>query len=284
MALYATASKHPPYRYLAWCLAIALNACNVNSNPDNAATTGSGAGVESKTQAPLPPVSRDAPQFTGFADIRYFAGGYFDFSWRYLSSYNGIDDPEQTGMVRLEFIDAIDVAFTNLGTLTLYKTRTSTLSGDTFPLGWPAYEYMAAQEGRIYIAYKDAAGDFALSILFDAADGYVDQQGFFGFFAGDRPETVSNNRIQNPFIDHAAVVINEPLKEPRCVSETQQSVCGNQSHDYDVREYYLPNIGFGGFYRAGSSEFTSNGHTDHYASRVEVGLNATNIYDLNALN
>ncbi|MCZ7356850.1 MAG: hypothetical protein O8C66_14290 [Candidatus Methanoperedens sp.] len=53
--------------------------------------------------------------------------------------------------------------------------------------------------------------------------------------------------------------------------------CDDQSHDYIVREYYLPHIGFGGFYRSGTSVFTGGGLYDKFTSTMDMWLTDTNI-------
>ena len=282
-------AKHPLWklraiRCAAICLVAAVTACStVDSEPGDDTGGNSGPPRENSAQTPIEAVKNTAPLFPGFSQLNYFAGAYFDFSWRYTSSSNGTGNPVKQGIIRLEFIDSVDVSFTNLGILTLYKTQTSNLSGDTFPLGWPAYDYMAAKDGRIYIGRTENDGSITLAILFDAADGTVYESGFIGFLADERPDTVTPGKIHNAFINIPAVEVSEAYLDPKCKSVSEQPVCGDQGHEYDVREYYIPNIGFGGFHRAGYSEFTGGGASDYYTSNMQVGITATNVHDLGAL-
>lgn len=76
------------------------------------------------------------PRFPGFEQMAFFAGAYWEYSWRETGITNGKVEPESSGTVRIDLSDHIDVDFGPAGALRLFETtysaRTAIPESDTF--------------------------------------------------------------------------------------------------------------------------------------------------------
>lgn len=217
-----------------------------------------------------------SPMFEGFAGLDYQSGRYFDYAFEYTSRTNGSLTEELRGTVRIELVDSMDVTLDGPGTVTFHKTHYFTLSGDDPPFGFPAYAYIGEKDGIIYIGNAVSDG-FGAARLFDSHTGHVYENGFMGFFSGEREETVDAGTIDNAFLTAPAVVVSEPFYDPECETIAGERICDDESHDYQVREYYLPGIGFGGFHRSGTSIFSGGSFVSIHESTFDVGITDTNM-------
>jgi len=217
-------------------------------------------------------------QFPGFEDITLFAGAYWQYSWQKTGTTNGSSDPVESGQVRIELVDQLNVTLNGIGSITLFEMAYSVLAGnDDLPFSWNAYPYLGVKDGVFVIASPNDDGTWASARLFDPRDGATYVSGFIGYFSSSRPENVYTGTISNSFIDAPAVVVDEPFYKPQCERIAGVEVCDDTHHDYDVKEYWLPGVGFGGWYRSGSSVFTGGGYYDTFQSTITVGLTDTNL-------
>ena len=216
--------------------------------------------------------------FEGFDDINLFEGAYWEYSYEETSTYFNQAEPTKRGTMRIELVDSETWNLNTIGKMTFYRTKYKTISGDVF-LGWPAYEYIAAKDGVIYIGhrYGNDPGEYGAAILFDSRYGKIYEEGFIGYFSANRKKSVSEGMINNKFIKAPAVVVSERYYKPKCETVEGVRVCGDEYHDYTAREYYLPHIGFGGFYRSGTSIYSGGGYVDKFTFTMNVGLTDTNV-------
>jgi PKD repeat protein len=218
-------------------------------------------------------------KYPGFDKLSLFIGSFWRYKWVYDSKTNGSVRPQKTGFTTIEIVDTVSVTFNVIGKLKLYKTR-YVGSGDVFPLTWYGRPYLAFKDGTMYIAQVQN-GSWGAAVLFDSRSGeFFGSQGFVGYFSENRNETLSTGPVTNTFntaYSGNAVIVSEPFFQPACQTIAGVQVCGTSSHDYQVKEYFFPGIGFGGFYRSGTSVFTGGGIVDIFQTTMTVWLVDTNV-------
>lgn len=234
-------------------------------------------------EQPTPGDTEDPAAFSGFKDLDFKVGSYFDYSFSHISYTNDELNEELSGVVRVEFVDSVDISLDGVGTVTFFKTNYSTLSGDTPPYGFPWYPYIGEEDGVIYIGEYKSDSQFAAATLFDANEGSIYDQGFMGYFSASTEETIFSGKLDNEFINASAVVVSEEFYDPECEMIAGTEVCDDEFYNYEIREYYLPHVGFGGFYRSGTSIFSGGGYTSIHESTYHVGITGTNVHDLSTL-
>ena len=119
-------------------------------------------------------------------------------------------------------------------------------------------------------SYNTAQSNWTAYMLFNSQTGTVGT-GFIGYFNSDRTTTNVSTTISNPFSSFYAgegVQITDYYNKPFCETIAGVQICDDFSHNYTAREYYLPGIGFCGFYRQGTSTFTGGGYGTTYASTM----------------
>ncbi len=224
--------------------------------------------------------------YPGFENLNLQVGNYYDYEFLITGTTNGSTDTPESGVMKMELTDTYVHNFGDpIGEVTFYRTI---FSGDEPSIGgFPNCYYIATKNGVIYIVrymtVDDTSGYYIVP-LFDSNTGYIYQSGFWGYFSSTREEFIFMGRIENDFINAEAVVVSEPLNIPDCSQVDGVQPCGDeQSHNYIVKEYYIPNIGFGGFYRSGGSVYTGGGYTDTFTSNFQLGLIYTNAFDVSTL-
>jgi hypothetical protein len=217
----------------------------------------------------------DEHMYPGFADIHLRVGGFWEYSWEYTQITNGTTQPTKSGKTLIGLVDSVQVNFNVIGLVTIFKTSYTGL-GDTYPLIWYSFPYIGVKNGVIYVAQKQGTG-YGASELFNAQKGTLFKDGFVGYFSDDSKKTFISGSVTNKYWTKTCVTISEPYYKPMCETIAGVTICGDQSHDYQVKEYYIPHVGFGGFYRSGYSVFTGGGYTDTFRSTMIVALTATNM-------
>ncbi len=218
-------------------------------------------------------------KYPGFDNLSLFIGAFWKYKWVYDSKTNGSTNPQKTGFTTIEIVDTVSVTFVGLGKLRLYETKYFG-TGATYPLIWYGRPYLAFKDGVIYIA-QIQNGNWGAAVLFDSRNGeFFGDQGFVGYFSEGAPEVLSTGIVTNTFNPNYsinAVIVSEPFYQPACETISGVQICGTVSHDYQVKEYYFPGIGFGGFYRSGTSVFTGGGFVDIFQTTMTVWLVDTNV-------
>lgn len=219
-------------------------------------------------------------KYVGFEGIEPKIGTYWKYRWVYDATVNGRNSPQESGFTTISLVDTVSVTFNTLGRLKLFKTR-YVGTGNVYPLSWAGRPYIAFKDGTIFIA-QIQSGQWSAAVLFNSRTGeFLGSQGFIGYFSSSRAETLTATpTINNPFnstYSTAGVIVSEPFIKPTCETIAGVLICGTESHDYQVREYYFQKIGFGGFYRAGTSNFTGGGITTNIRSTMNVWLVETNL-------
>lgn len=219
-------------------------------------------------------------KYAGFERIDLKIGTYWKYRWVYDATVNGKNNPQESGFTTISLVDTISVTFNTLGKLKLFRTR-YVGSGNVYPLSWAGRPYIAFKDGTIFIAQVQS-GQWSAAVLFNSRTGeFLGSQGFIGYFSSSRVETLTATpTINNPFnstYSTSGVIVSEPFIKPTCETIGGVLICGTESHDYQVREYYFQKIGFGGFYRAGTSNFTGGGITTNIRSTMNVWLVETNL-------
>jgi len=172
----------------------------------------------------------------------------------------------------------VNVTLNGFGSITLFEMYYSIREGsDDLAFSWNAYPYLGIKDGVFIIASPNDDGSWASAILFDPRNGSTYSSGFIGYFSSSRQENVYSGTISNPFINAPAVVVDEPFYKPQCERIAGVEICDDVSHNYDVKEYWLAGIGFGGWYRSGTSSSSGGGYYDTFQSTITVGLTDTNL-------
>jgi hypothetical protein len=216
-----------------------------------------------------------SPLFPGFERMSFRVGTHWEYSWRESGSTNGEADPVQSGVVRIELSDPVDVDFGPAGIVTLYEATCSARSG-AVPIWWPQWRYLGVKDGALYGGAELEDGTYGGVLLFDSTTGATHPRGFMGWSpSGERSVALGN--IQNSFLTTPAVVVDESALDAECEIIGGVQIRDGEVHEYRVREYYLPGKGFGGWYRKGSSIFSGGGFVDFFEIALEVGLTSTSL-------
>jgi hypothetical protein len=215
--------------------------------------------------------------FPGFENMALFVGAYWEYSWEKVGTTNGSVDPRESGKVRIELVSSVDITLDVVGSITLYETSYSLVSGGNPSFLWYGYQYFGLKDGVFYIARQFEDSSWGAAVLFDPRDGSIYKDGFIGYFSSARQENVYSGSINNQFINTAAVVVSEPFFKPECEVIAGTEICDDTFHDYDVKEYWIPGVGFGGFHRSGTSIFSGGGYVDMFQSTITIGLTDTNL-------
>jgi hypothetical protein len=256
---------------LAGCLGDSGGGDDASTTPEGSGDTAEG-GSGDTAEGGSGDTASQPPLFEGFEDLAFSDGTYWEYTWTYDQTSNGSAQSTESGTVRISLGNPTDVNFPELGGLiTVYEVEMEA-RGDTYPLPWNWYPYLGVRDGALYVASYDGI-QWGAAVLFDPRDGSVYQNGFVGYFSGSRDETVYWGTLDG----RQVVVVDEPYYDPACEYIEGIEICDEEYHDYDVREYFLPGIGFGGFYRSGSSVFSGGGYSDTFTSTMRVTLAASSL-------
>src|SRR5439155_24795760 len=92
------------------------------------------------------------PRFPGFEQMAFFAGAYWEYSWRETGITNGRVEPENSGVMRIDLSDRIDVDFGPAGALRLFETSCSPRTA--IPCWRPRWHYLRVRYGTHYAAAR----------------------------------------------------------------------------------------------------------------------------------
>ena len=215
------------------------------------------------------------PRFPGFEQMAFFAGAYWEYSWRETGITNGKVEPESSGVVRIDLSDHIDVDFGPAGALRLFETSYSARTA--IPWWWPRWHYLGVRDGTLYAAARLEGEEYGAVTIFDSKTGEVHPPGFMGWFSSRRGGSVTAGPIRNSFLVASGVVVEELSSDPESETFGGVRICDGELHDYKVREFYLPGKGFAGWSRSGKSTYAGGGYVDIFEMAMEVGLTATNL-------
>jgi hypothetical protein len=212
--------------------------------------------------------------------LKFFVGVYWKYKWVYDETSNGSVRPTQSGFITLTLTDTISINSPTYGKLKLFKTR-YVQEGTTYPLQWNYFSYLAIKDGTFYFAHLQRGGGWNVSMLFSSKTGeFLGTRGFMGTFSSNRTENFSSGFITNPFNSTYSlngVAVSESVNQPLCESVGGITICGTESYDIRIKEYYLNGIGFGGYFNFNSSVFTGGGIFSSFTSNMNVWLIETNI-------
>lgn len=210
----------------------------------------------------------DCPRFPGFEQLSAPAGTYWDYAWTYASATNGRPNPLRSGVMRIELTRT-----TGATEHTLLQAAYETIEGDDYPLSSPKYPYLRVEQGAIYAARGSRSAQVV--VLFDPHAGSIGARGFMGYLSAGSGTKMYEARGTGK--GTSRVVANESLFDPECEYEDGEYQCDSEYHHYRIQEYYAREAGFMGFYRAGTSIFSSGGHASSHSSVMSVRLTDTNI-------
>jgi len=216
-----------------------------------------------------------SPPFPGFERMAFEIGTHWEYSWRETGFTNGEADPVQSGVVRIELTDPVDVDFGPAGVVTLYEATCSARSG-LVPIWWPQWRYLGVKDGALYGGAELEDGAYGGVLLFDSKTGATHPRGFMGW-SPSGARSVALGTIQNSFLTTPAVVVDESSFDADCETIGGVRIRDGEVHEYRVREYYLPGKGFGGWYRRGTSIYSGGGFVDFFEIALEVGLTSTSL-------
>ncbi|HYS07171.1 MAG TPA: hypothetical protein VEP66_00445 [Myxococcales bacterium] len=216
-----------------------------------------------------------APRFSGFDQISFSARTHWEYSWRETSITNGEVDPEKSGVVRVDLANPVQADFGPAGVVTLFEATCRAKAGSV-PAWWPQWHYLGMKGGALYAGVELEGGGCAGVLVFDSKTGETHPRGFMGWSpSGDR--SVALGAINNSFLNLPAVVVDEPAVDSEWDAVGGAQIRDGELHDYQVREYYIPGKGFGGWYRRGTSIYSGGGYVDFFEIAVEVGLTSTSL-------
>jgi hypothetical protein len=219
-------------------------------------------------------------RFPGFADMKLERGKYWTYQWTYDTS----SDPEKTGRVTYS-LDTAAVAYrpsfgNGIGELELFSLTVSK-SGDRDEIGFPEWHYMAMKEGVLYgVSWDKDFEEIYATTLFNTQAGANTGNVFMGYLSSERPETVSTEAItfsSGGYSGRTGVLIKEQIHKSFCEVIAGVRICDDESYDYEMKEFYLPGIGFAAFYRYGTSSFSGGGFGSTHTSLMNVWLVETNM-------
>src|SRR5262249_31711180 len=118
--------------------------------------------------------------FPGFERMSFRVGTHWEYSWRETCLTNCEADPVQSGVVRIELSDPVEVDFGPAGVVTLYEATCAARSG-LVPIWWPQWRYLGVKEGALYGAAELEDGDYGGVLLFDPKTGATHPRGFMGW-------------------------------------------------------------------------------------------------------
>ncbi|MDR2886472.1 MAG: Ig-like domain-containing protein [Bacteroidales bacterium] len=216
-------------------------------------------------------------KFPGFENMTFATGKYWKYEWKY-TNYDNYNHETSTNSGTFTITLGAKLTHTfSVGELDLYKA-TYTTTGDG-PYNWIyQYEYLAVKDGVLYGTRTQNDGSTALYTIFSAKNGTA--AGHSNFLVTSRIETASAKTIDNPYsstYEGSGVEVMEVLDDDFCEIIAGEEICDDQSHNYEFKEYYLPGIGFAGFYRYGTSMYTGGGYNDSFTGTTNIWLVDTNM-------
>jgi len=210
---------------------------------------------------PTNPVSPISYMYPGF-NFTLSKGMYWKYEWTRVR--NGV---ESEGTKTITLGDPVTVTPVNIvvGELVSYRIiYTWTGNPDDIDLRiTTSYEeyadnyYLAVKNGIFYSVTNDYEdGQFRAFSLFDSQKG-TGGIGFVGFHSDLKkfPQTGSAKTVNNPFsvaYSGSGVEVYQKQYQKKNEMIGGEVYYGNEEYDYDTYEYYLPNIGFCGYYEDGS--------------------------------
>ena len=100
------------------------------------------------------------------------------------------------------------------------------------------------------------------------------------YFREDVQETISSGIIDNRYLMAPGVTVREIWNKPYCTTVAGVHICEDESWVYETEEYYVPPVGFAGFYRSGTYSWSSPFPGGSASHTILVGLTATNMGEI----
>jgi len=216
-----------------------------------------------------------ATAYSGFQDLSLRAGGYWQYSWVHTNATTLDSGTRTAGTVRVTLGSSLALS----NGLTIYPTTITEL-GDPFPLSAPfeAYGYVGVQDGVLYKArQREGTNIFDFWTVFDPRSGTVGETGLMGYFRGDVQETLSSGVVDNRYLTAPGVTVRELWNKPYCRTVAGVQICDQESWVYETEEYYVPPVGFAGFYRSGTYSWSSPFPGGSTSYTILLGLTGTNM-------
>ena len=213
--------------------------------------------------------------FSGFEDLSLKSGGYWEYSWVRTNTTNLNSGTTTSGTVRI----TLGYSLTLNNGLKLYSASI-TESGDPFPLAAPLeqYGFVGIKDGVLYKARNvEGTNSYEYWVVFDSRAGAVGQRGMMDYFTDKVQETFSNGMIANRFFATTGVTVSELNNKPYCQTVAGVQICDDEAWTFLNQEYYLPNVGFGGFYRSGTYNWSSPFPGGSSSHTILLGLTSTNM-------
>jgi hypothetical protein len=216
-----------------------------------------------------------AEAFPGFQALSLKTEGYWQFSWMRTNAKNLNSGTVTAGTV----VVTLGSSLTLSNGLTIFRTTVTEL-GDPFPLAAPfeQYGYVGVQDGMLYKAkQRDGTNTYDLWPVFDPRAGTIGETGLMDYFREDVQEAISSGFIDNRYLTAPGVTVREIWNKPYCKTVAGVQICESESWVYETEEYYVPPVGFAGFYRSGTYNWSSPFPGGSASYTILVGLTATNM-------
>lgn len=216
-----------------------------------------------------------AEAFPGFQALSLKTGGYWQYSWKRTNGKNLDSGTVTAGIVTVTLGSSLTLS----NGLTIYRTTVNEL-GDPFPLAAPfeQYGYVGVQDGVLYkVKQREGTNTFDIWPVFDPRAGTIGEMGLMGYFRGDVQEALSSGVIDNRYLFAPGVTVREIWNKPYCQTVAGVRICEDESWVYETEEYYVPPVGFAGFYRSGTYSWSSPFPGGSTSSTILLGLTATDM-------
>lgn len=220
-------------------------------------------------------VSVSAAVYTGFQELSLQTGGYWQYSWVRTNATSLNSGTRTAGTIRVTLGSSLTLS----NGLVLFQTTVSEL-GDPFPLSAPfeQYGYVGARDGVLYKARRrEGTNTYDVWTVFDPRAGTIGETGLMDYFRADVQEAFFSGVIDNRYLLAPGVTVRELWNKPYCQTIAGVQVCEDESWVYQTEEYFVPPLGFAGFYRSGTYSWSSPFPGGSTSSTILLGLTGTNL-------
>jgi len=213
------------------------------------------------------------PQISGF-DFALQEGDFWEFEWDYYKFSWGMGDGSitKTDSARFRVVLGSPVVISGITAYPVSVSGRSDVYGENDDFA-PRWKYLAVSGNKI-LGSEDGA---TLKTVFDAMNGSWTGGGFFLTFSSNTLVTAQSGTINNDYISGSAIQVGHSDSQTQCEYIAGVTICGDDSYDYDMYEYYKENIGPVGYYYYHVYENCGGGYCSGATWKKNIGLVASSL-------